>query len=89
MTLYHFHVRDALGLVEDEAGFDLPDLPSVHREALRSAREFCLDGPVLEPMAFEITDDTGRVVLQVPIQDLHKKTLAGSALAAEQPRGAE
>ncbi len=72
MALYYFHVRDAVGSVEDEAGFDLPDLPSVFREALRSAREFFLDGSKREDMEFEIADHTGRVVLRVPIRNPHK-----------------
>ena len=68
MPLYRFHLRDAFGLVEDEEGMDLPDLTSAFREALRSAREFSRDAEPASPMCFEIADEAGRVVLNVPLQ---------------------
>ncbi len=68
MPLYRFHLRDAFGLVEDEDGMDLPDLASAFREALRSAREFSSDAEPASPMRFEIADEAGRVVLNVPLQ---------------------
>ena len=68
MPLYHFHLRDAFGLVEDDEGLDLPDLTSALREALRSAREFSSDAEPVSSMRFEIADEAGRVVLNVPLQ---------------------
>jgi hypothetical protein len=70
MGHYHFHIRDAAGLVEDEDGVDLPDLTSALRFALRSAREFFEDGATPTTMEFEISDNTGQTVLKVPIRDL-------------------
>ena len=68
MPLYRFHLRDAFGLVEDEEGIDLPDLTSAFREALRSAREFSSEAEPASEMRFEIADEGGRVLLQVPLQ---------------------
>ncbi len=68
MPLYRFHLRDAFGLVEDDEGLDLPDLTSALREALRSAREFSSDAEPVSSMRFEIADEAGRVVLNVPLQ---------------------
>ena len=69
MGLYRFHVRDTHTFFEDEEGVDLPDLYAALREALRSAHEFLADAPCAAGMQFEIADDTGRVVLKVPIQE--------------------
>jgi hypothetical protein len=68
MPHYRFHLRDDLGLVEDEEGIDLPDLASALREALQSAREFRTDAEATSAMRFEIADEAGQVVLQVPLQ---------------------
>ena len=68
MPHYRFHLRDDLGLVEDEEGIDLPDLASALKEALQSAREFRTDAEAASAMRFEIADEAGHVVLQVPLQ---------------------
>ncbi len=78
MPLYRFHLRDAFGLVKDEDGIDLPDLASAFREALRSAREFGRDAEPASAMRFEIADEAGRVVLNVPLQV--KAVAAGEGL---------
>ena len=84
MTLYHFHIRNEVGLVEDEDGFNLPDVSHVRDEALRTAREFFADGgSARDSLAFEVTDDTGHVVLRMPIQDPLEKRSASSVLAME------
>ena len=67
MGLYYFHVRDAFGLAEDKEGTKLPDLAAALAEALRCTRELMDDTPVSGGMQFEIADETGRVVLMVPI----------------------
>jgi hypothetical protein len=67
MGLYRFHVRDAAGLVVDEEGTELPDLPAAFAEALRCTRELMDDAFVSGEMQLEIADETGRVVLMVPI----------------------
>ena len=68
MPLYRFHLRDAFGLIEDEDGMDLSDLATDFREALRSAREFGREAEPASPMRFEIADESGSVVLNVPLQ---------------------
>ncbi len=67
MSLYRFHVRDVFGLIEDDEGTELPDLHAALAVALRSTREFLAEAPSTPGMQFEIADDTGRVVLKVPI----------------------
>ena len=67
MGLYRFHVRDAAGLVVDEEGTELPDLPAAFAEALRCVHELMDDTPIPAGMQFEIADEAGRVVLMVPI----------------------
>ncbi len=67
MGLYRFHVRDAAGLVVDEEGTELPDLPAAFAEALHCTRELMDDTPIPAGMQFEIADEAGRVVLMVPI----------------------
>ncbi len=67
MGIYRFHVRDAFGVFEDEEGIDLPDLYAALREALLSVHELLADVPPAAEMQFEIADNTGRVVLKVPI----------------------
>jgi hypothetical protein len=68
MPHYRFHLRDDFGLVEDEEGIDLPDLASALKEALQSAREFRTDAEAASAMRFEIADEAGQVVLEVPLQ---------------------
>jgi hypothetical protein len=67
MGLYRFHVRDAAGLVLDEEGTELPDLPAAFAEALRCTRELMEEAFVSAGMQLEIADETGRIVLMVPI----------------------
>lgn len=67
MGLYRFHVRDAFGLVEDQDGTEFPDLYAALAEALRSTHEFLAEAASTPGMQFEIADNTGRVVLKVPI----------------------
>jgi hypothetical protein len=67
MGLYRFHIRDASGLVEDEEGMDLPDLHAALAEALRCTRELMEDAFVPVGLQLEITDETGRALLIVPI----------------------
>jgi hypothetical protein len=67
MSLYRFHVRDASGLVEDEEGTELPDLAAAFAEALRCTRELMDDAFISAGMQLEIADETGRVLLMVPI----------------------
>jgi hypothetical protein len=67
LGLYRFHVRDAFGLIEDDESTEFPDLHAALAEALRSTREFLAEAPSTPGMQLEIADDTGRVILKVPI----------------------
>jgi hypothetical protein len=69
LGLYRFHVRDASGLIEDEEGIVLPDLYAALAEALHSVGELMEDASPLMAVQFEIADETGRVVLKVPIRE--------------------
>ena len=70
MAIFRFHIRDQHGLVLDEDGIELPDALAAAREALRSAQEFFRDASAPTNMTFEITDETGRLVLAIPIRRL-------------------
>ena len=70
MAIFQFHIRDQHGLVLDEDGIELPNALSAAREALRSAQEFFRDASAPTNMTFEITDETGRLVLAIPIRRL-------------------
>ena len=67
LGIYHFHVRDALILVEDNDGTELPDLYAALAEALRSSHEFLAEASATPGMQFEIADTIGRLLLKVPI----------------------
>ncbi len=79
MSVYYFHVRDASGFVEDTDGIYCPDLFSALNEALRSAHEFLAEAPPTPGMQFEIADDTGCVVLKVPILGIREQGSEASA----------
>ena len=69
MAIFRFHIRDQHGLVLDEEGIELPDALAAAREALRSAQEFFRDASAPTSMTFEITDETGQLVLAIPIRN--------------------
>ncbi len=68
MAIFQFHIRDPHGLVLDDDGIDLPDALAAAREAIQSAQEFFRDASAPTNMTFEITDETGRLVLAIPIR---------------------
>ena len=68
MPIYQFHIRDQQGLILDEDGTELPDVLAALREAMKSANEFLTDASAPTDMAFEITDEAGRLVLTLPIR---------------------
>ncbi len=69
MAIFQFHIRDQHGLVLDDDGIELPDALAAAREALRSAQEFFAEASAPTTMTFEITDETGRLVLAIPIRN--------------------
>ena len=70
MALFYFHVRNELGLVEDEDGIELLDVPAALSEAAFSAHEFLLDGADGGELQLMVTDAEGSVVLKASILDL-------------------
>ncbi len=69
MAIFQFHIRDQHGLVLDEDGIELPDAIAAAKEAIRSANEFFEEASTPTNMAFEITDEAGRLVLIVPVRN--------------------
>src|SRR3712207_4927968 len=69
MPLFFFHIRDQHYLHEDKEGIELPDLYAVLKEALRTDRELAVEPAGLYGLEFEITDNSGRTVLKVPIRE--------------------
>jgi hypothetical protein len=66
---YYFHIRDDVGLVEDPDGIELPDVPALLAEVIRSANELSREGTTHRSMRFEIADASGRTVLVTPVQE--------------------
>jgi hypothetical protein len=68
MELYHFHIRDDAGVVEDREGIELPSRMALLMEAIRSADEFAREAVPHPKMRLEIADAAGRTVLVTPVQ---------------------
>ena len=68
MPCYFFHVRSGGDLTRDADGFDLPDIDAARKQAVKMACHAWSERP---PEAqdndetFEITDQSGEVVLSV------------------------
>lgn len=82
MAVFQFNVRDRYGLIVDEDGIELPDILAVAQEAVRSAREFAAEGYAPTDMILEITNETGHVVLSVPINGQATSSHEGSMTRA-------
>jgi len=80
MAIYYFHVRDHLGLVEDEDGVELADFASLLTEVMRSSNELSDDLPSNREIRFEIADADGRTVLVSPVHGsgMYWELLAGA-----------
>ena len=68
MPIFQFHIRDPYGLIVDDEGIELPDLTAVLREAVNSSHEFLAEALAPTDMLFEITDESDRIVLVLPIR---------------------
>lgn len=69
---YFFHMRTQHDFVEDFEGVELPDMTTVHREAVLDAQSFLAEriktGKQVESTRLiEITDETGAVVHSLPL----------------------
>lgn len=86
MPRYFFHLRDQLELHEDEEGMDLPHLEAALGEALRTDRELRIDPAGLYGLEFEITDENGRTLLKVPVQERRRNRDLAPQCSPEQER---
>ena len=89
MPRYFMHIRDQYDLHEDETGMDLPDLHAALEEALRADRELTADPIGWYGLEYEITDESGRTLLKVPIQERRRNpSLRASSKAQHEHRRA-
>ena len=71
MPRYYFHIRNVDDVALDEEGTDLPDLNTVCRQALASARELLANAikegkePISESVV--IADANGQELMSVPL----------------------
>lgn len=73
MPRFFFNIRNGDELIADPDGTDLPDLDAAVEEALNDARELLSEivklGNLVDGQAFEIADETGKVVRTVSFKD--------------------
>lgn len=74
MPVYYFHIRSDGAVIEDEDGLELADLDRATFEAIAGARDIVVDRALSgEPIGlndvFEITGESGDVLLTVPFRD--------------------
>ena len=81
MELYFFHIRDDFGFMEDPDGIELPDLPALLAEVMRSVNELSQEATPPPNMRFEVADANGRTVLVTPVHG----SMADWDLIAELP----
>ncbi|KLK92441.1 hypothetical protein AA309_14635 [Microvirga vignae] len=66
--LYHFHLRDGFGLIEDQDGIEPSASFALLMEAIQSGDEFIKEAVNRPEMHFEVADSDGRTVLMMPVQ---------------------
>jgi len=81
VQLYFFHIRDDFGFMEDLDGIELPDLPALLAEVMRSVNELSREATPPPNMRFEVADANGRTVLVAPVHG----SMADWDLIAELP----
>jgi hypothetical protein len=72
MPRYFFHVRDGASLERDADGADFPDLDTARKAAVRRAYAIWSahpPDPEHNGQVFEIADDSGATVLEVPFSE--------------------
>ena len=74
MPQYFFHIRDGETLIQDEEGAFFEDFETARSEAYSSARDLAADqlrgGVNVSPSVVQLTDETGMVLLAVPLRSL-------------------
>ena len=70
---FYFNQATRQGYIEDPDGSELPDLEAARAEAILGARHLwaaaIVEGKDLTGERFEVSDEDGRVVLEVPFVD--------------------
>jgi hypothetical protein len=70
MGVFFFNLRNSTGYLEDEEGEDLPDLGAAREAALDSVRSIISEeskqGLIDLRGSIEVTDEAGRLVLELP-----------------------
>lgn len=74
MPVFYFHVRSEGSVLQDDEGIDLPDRDAAGTEAAASARDIVAERvksgkPFGLDDVFEITDESGQLVLTVPFRE--------------------
>jgi hypothetical protein len=76
MARYYFHTREGDDYEEDKEGIDLPSIDAVRKEAILAAREMVaelvLQGSVIDGKRFEVTDEGGNLVAEIPFLSVIK-----------------
>ena len=72
MPRYFFHMIEGDDFVEDPEGMELPDIASVHEEAIQAAREILASkvrtGQIIDGQQFLIVDEDGRQITTIPFK---------------------
>jgi hypothetical protein len=71
MPRYYFHICTGSDLTRDADGSDLPDLDAARKQAVKMACRAWSERPPdnADNETFEITDESGEVVLKVPFSE--------------------
>jgi len=73
LSRFYFHQQIANGIIEDPDGTEAVDLTAARHEAILAARQLLanaiLAGVAPLGTAFQITDEGGQVLLEVPFRE--------------------
>lgn len=74
MPLFFFHLRSPAGCDEDEIGVELDGIESAYLEAYRTvpalSAEMALAGAIPHRHTFEIVDQSGNLLMEVPFSEV-------------------
>ena len=78
MPRFYFHIRESDILKEDRVGLDLPSVEAALIEAEHGARGFVAEavetGRGVDHQQFEVTDDSGTLLLVYPFSSVIRRT---------------
>jgi hypothetical protein len=77
MPHFYFHLRNGAQLEEDKEGHELESLFAARREAILGARDVMAErvraGREPDGSQFEITDESGKIILIVPFEEAYSR----------------